>query len=53
MHPRNRTGPWMVEGCFSAFDEPDIAGARTFLGFLGREFYALTFTQQFEHRTSH
>jgi hypothetical protein len=37
----------------SAFDQSDFSGARTFAGFLGREFHALALTQELEHGTAH
>src|SRR2546423_2492766 len=37
----------------SVFDEADVAGARSLLGILRREFDALTFAKQLEHRTAH
>ncbi len=36
-----------------AFDEPDVARARSFLGFFGGELDPLTFAQQLEHGPSH
>src|SRR5262245_38895667 len=34
----------------SAFDQPDVSGARALLGFFGRELHALALAQQLEHR---
>src|SRR5207253_1988783 len=36
-------------GLRSAFDQPDLAGARTFSGFFGRELHPLPLAQQLEH----
>ena len=36
----------------SAFDQPDITGARALLGFLRSELHALAFAEQLEHRTA-